>query len=174
MDDRVPEHRDSHASSSHGLSLEPTLARSADLGKYSLPERPKLRDLPEDKKHKGPCRRRNGRVVIRAEIFGDLITADHKVLSEGCESRNKHPICSRGAGLGHPMDPGVSVQKQKFTRNPEKLAKVPGTREETQKSFTLTILWNSAKLVKISPGIIARQHHTDRKQMGLLREQCAE
>ena len=28
------------------------------------------------------------------------------------------------------MDPGVSVQKQTFTRDPEKLAKVPGTREE--------------------------------------------
>ena len=30
------------------------------------------------------------RVVRRAENFGDLITADHKVLSEGCESRNNH------------------------------------------------------------------------------------
>ena len=58
------------------------------------------------------------------------------------------------------MDPGVSVQKQNFTRNPEKLTKVPGTREETKKSFTLTTPWNSAKLVKISPGIIARLHHT--------------
>ena len=28
--------------------------------------------------------------VPRAENFGDLITADHKVLSEGCESRNIH------------------------------------------------------------------------------------
>ena len=53
--------------------------------------------------------------------------------------------------LGHSMDPGVSVQKQNFTKNPEKLAKVPGTREET-KSFTLTIPWNSAKIVKIFPG----------------------
>ena len=26
----------------------------------------------------------------RAEPFGDLITADHKVLSEECESRNNH------------------------------------------------------------------------------------
>ena len=34
VDDRVPEHRDSHASSSHGLSLEPS--RSADLGKHSV------------------------------------------------------------------------------------------------------------------------------------------
>ena len=31
VNDRVPEHRDSHASSSHESSLEPTLARSADL-----------------------------------------------------------------------------------------------------------------------------------------------
>ena len=30
------------------------------------------------------------------------------------------------------MDPGVSVQKQNFTRNPEELAKVPGAREETK------------------------------------------
>ena len=42
------------------------------------------------------------------------------------------------------------------------------------KSFTLTIPWNLAKLVKIFPGIIVRRHHTDRKQMGLLKEQCAE
>ena len=28
--------------------------------------------------------------VLRAENFGDLITADHKVLSENCESRNNH------------------------------------------------------------------------------------
>ena len=41
-------------------------------------------------------------------------------------------ICSRGAGSSHSMDPGVSVQKQNFTRHPEKLAKVPGTREEAQ------------------------------------------
>ena len=42
------------------------------------------------------------------------------------------PVCSRGAGLSHSMDQGVSVQKQDFTRNPEKLAKVPGNREETK------------------------------------------
>ena len=36
------------------------------------------------------CRRCTGTVVPRAENFGDPITADHKVLSEGCESRNNH------------------------------------------------------------------------------------
>ena len=34
MDERVPEHRDSHASSSHELSLE--LMRCVDLGKHSV------------------------------------------------------------------------------------------------------------------------------------------
>ena len=62
--------------------------------------------------------------------FGDLIAADHKVLSDDCECRKQSSICSRGAGSSHSMDPGVSVQKQNFTRNPEKLAKVPGTRKE--------------------------------------------
>ena len=68
------------------------------------------------------------------------------------------------------MDPGVSVQKQNFTRNPEELAKVPGARQNPKIIYTLIIPWNSAKLVKISPGIIARLHHL----MGLLKELCAE
>ena len=37
------------------------------------------------------------------------------------------------------------------------------------KSFILTSPWNSVKLLKICPGITARQHHTDQKQMGLLK-----
>ena len=32
----------------------------------------------------------NGEAVPRAGNFGDLITADHKVLSDNCESRNNH------------------------------------------------------------------------------------
>ena len=52
------------------------------------------------------------------------------------------------------MDPVASVQNQNFTGNTEKLAKVLGARIGNQKSFTLTIPWNSAKPVKISPGIV--------------------
>ena len=36
------------------------------------------------------CRKRTGTVVPGAENFGTFITADYKVLSEGCESRNNH------------------------------------------------------------------------------------
>ena len=36
MDERVPEHRDSQASSSREISLEPTSKRSEDLGTHSV------------------------------------------------------------------------------------------------------------------------------------------
>ena len=39
---------------------------------------------------RAPCRRRNGEAVPRAEKFGDLMKADHKVLSDNCESRNNY------------------------------------------------------------------------------------
>ena len=85
---------DSHASSSHELSSEPKPARSVDLGKHSVyihfPEDRNCEICKRTKITRGPCRRRNGEAVLRAENFGDLITADHKVLSEGCESRNNH------------------------------------------------------------------------------------
>ena len=136
VDDEIPLQGGSHASSSHEASLEPTTKRREDLGKHNVHTHfPKDRNCKICKRTKitrAPCRRRNGEAVPRAVNFGDLITADHKVLSDNCESRNNSSIRSRGAGSSHSMDPGVSVQKQNFTRNQEKLAKVPGTREETK------------------------------------------
>ena len=94
MDDEVPERGDSHASSSHEVSLEPTSKRSEDLGKHSVYTHfPKDRNCEICKRTKitrVPCRRRIGGAVPRAENFGDLMTADHKILSESCESRNNH------------------------------------------------------------------------------------
>ena len=63
--------------------------------------------------------------------------------------------------------------KQKLLRKPREACQSSWSQIGSLKSFTLTIPWNLAKFVKIFPGIIVRQHHTDRKQMGLLREQCA-
>ena len=53
--------------------------------------------------------------------------------------------------------------KQKPLKKPREACKSSWCRTGILKSFTLTIPWNSAKLVKISPGIIARLHHTDQK-----------
>ena len=73
------------------------------------------------------------------------------------------------------MDPIIIRCKTKTSQETQKeLAKVLGARLGSLKSLTLTIPWNLAKLVKTFPGTIARRHHTDQKQMGLLREQYAE
>ena len=94
MDDEIPLQGGSYASSSHEASLEPTTKRREDLGKHNVHTHfPKDRNCEICKRTKitrAPCRRRNGEAVPRAVNFGDLITADHKVLSDNCESRNNH------------------------------------------------------------------------------------
>ena len=45
------------------------------------------------------CGRRIGEALLRAKKFGDLITADHKVLNEGCESRDKRCRSTRSCQL---------------------------------------------------------------------------
>ena len=84
----------SHASSSHEVFVEPTSKRREDLGKHSVythfPKDRNCGSVRGPKITRAPCRRRNGGAVPRAENFGDLITADHKVLNDNCESRNNH------------------------------------------------------------------------------------
>ena len=68
--------------------------RSADLGRHSVythfPQDRNCEICQRTKITRAQCRRRNGGAVPRAANFGDLITADHKVLSDNCESRNNH------------------------------------------------------------------------------------
>ena len=64
--------------------------------------------------------------------------------------------------------------KQKLPRKHKGACKRSWSQIGSPKSLTLTIPWNLPKPVKIFPGIIVRRHHTDRKQMGLLKEQYAE
>ena len=94
MDDEIPLQGGSHASSSHEASLEPIEMRREELGKHNVHTHfPKDRNCEICKRTKitrAPCRRRKGEAVPRADNFGDLITADHKVLSDNCESRNNH------------------------------------------------------------------------------------
>ena len=92
--DEIPLQGGSHASSSHEASLEPTAKRREDLCKYSVythfPKDRNCEICQRTKIKKAPCRKRNGGAVPRANNYVDLITAHHKVLSEGCESRNSH------------------------------------------------------------------------------------
>ena len=174
----IPLQGGSHASSSHEVSLEPTFKRRGDLCEHNVHTHfPKDRNCEIWKRTKitrAPSRRRNDEAVLRATNFGDLITADHKVPKRHLRISKQSPICSRGAGLSHSMEPDVSVHKQNFTRKPREACESSWNPRGNQKSFTLTMPWNSAKLLKISPGIIARLHHIDRRQTALQKEQCAE
>ena len=165
--ERVPEHRDSHASSSHELSLEPTSTRSEDVGKHSVDTHfPKDRNCgicQRTKITRAPCRRRNGGAVPRAENFGDLITADHKVLSDNCESRNNHRYAVVVQDMATQWIQSYPCKTKKLLKKHDGACKSSWSQTGSLKSFTLTNPWNLAKRVRIFPGIIVRQHHTDHK-----------
>ena len=57
---------------------------------YSFLERRICQICQKTKITTAPRRRRIGGALLRAGYFGFLITADHKVLIEGCVSRNNH------------------------------------------------------------------------------------
>ena len=134
VDDEIPVQGGSHASSSDEISLEPTTKRREDLGKHSVYTHfPKDRNGEICKRTKitrAPCRRRNGEAVPRAEKIGDLITADHKLLGDNCDSQNNHRYAVVVQDLATQWIQAYPCKNQNFTRNPEKLAKVPGNREE--------------------------------------------
>ena len=92
VDESVPVHRDATATSSRESASE--LRTRVVSGKRSI-----YTHFPKDKNcefcmrtkiTRAPCRKRTGTAVPRAENVDDLITADHKVLSEGRDSRNNH------------------------------------------------------------------------------------
>ena len=141
VDDRVPEHRDSHASSSHEPSLEPTTTRSVDLGKHSVKTHfPKDRNCEICQRTKkitrAPCRRRIGGAVLRAENFGDLITADPKVLSVNLETIIDMQSSCR---ILPPNGSSRIRAKQKLLRKHKGACKSSWSQRGSLKSFTLTI-----------------------------------
>ena len=89
IDEGVPEYRESSSS-----SITFGAASKSGMSEHNI-----FTHFPKDwncdiclstKITRASCRRRTGTVVPRADISGDLITADRKVLGEGCESRNNH------------------------------------------------------------------------------------
>ena len=177
VDDEFPLQGGSHASSSHEASLEPIAKRREDLGKHNVhthfPQDRNCEICKRTKITRAPCRRRNGEAVSRAANFGDFVTADHKVLSDNCESRNNHRYAVVVQDLATQWTQAY-LCKNKTSQETQRSLQKFLEPDRRPKVIHTSIPWNSAKLVKISPGIIARLHHTDRRLMGLLKEQCAE
>ena len=95
-----------------------------------------------------PCRRRTGEAVPRADKFGDLITANHKVLNEGGESRKNHRY---------------AVVQDLAIRWIQSYPCKTKTCQETERS-------SRKFLVKTHHGITALQHLIDPRQMATLKE----
>ena len=132
------------------FSLEPTTKRRQDLGKHYVHTHfPKDRNCEICKRTKitrAPCRRRNGEAVPRAVNFGDLITADHKVLSDNCECRNNHRYAVVVQDLATQWIQAYRVSKTKLHKKTQRsLQKFPGTREETKSHLHCPFLgiWQS-------------------------------
>ena len=159
--ERVPEHRDSHVSSSHEPSLEPL--RSVDLGKHSVCNHfPKDRNCEicqRTKITRVPCRGRIGRVVHRAENYGDLITADHKVLREGCESRNDRRY--------------AVVVQELATQWIQSYPCKTKTSQETERSLQKFLEPNRKPKVSFLESLYVCTTQITNK-WGMLKEQCAE
>ena len=154
VDERVPERRDSHASSSREPSLEPTPARSVDWGKHSVythfPKDRNCEICQRTKITRGPCRRRIGGAVPRAEIFGDFSTADHKVLVKVLNLETIIDVQS-WCRTWPPNGSSRIRGKQKLLRKPREACKSSWSPTRSLKSLTLTIPRNLAKPVKIFP-----------------------
>ena len=58
---------------------------------------------------RAPCRKRTGETVLRADNFGDLITASHTSHQWGRWISKQSPIWSRGGRFGNSMDSILSV-----------------------------------------------------------------
>ena len=134
VDDRVPEHRDSHACSSHGLSLEPT--RSADLGKHSvythLPKDRNCEICQRTKITRAPMQKTQWRSRTSSCKFWWLDNSRSQGPKRQLRISKQSSTCSRGAGLSHSMDPGISVRNKNFSGNTKELAKVLGAEKETK------------------------------------------
>ena len=153
------------ASSSHELSFEPKI--SADWCKHSVQTHfPKDRNCEICKRTKitrAPCRRRIGRVVPRAENFGDLITADHKVLFENCESRNNHRYAIVVQDLATQWIQSYPCRTKTLQETQRSLQKFLEPERKPQVINTD----NSLEFGKACEDL-------SWKQMGLQKEQCAE
>ena len=125
VDESVPEHRDT-SSSFHELSLEPRA--KVVPSKHNI-----FTHFPKDRNcdiclrttiTRASCRRRTGTVVPRAEHFGNLKTADHKVLSERCESRHNHRYAVVVQDLATQWIQSYPGKNENFSGNTKELAKV--------------------------------------------------
>ena len=109
------------------------------------------------------------RSIPRAEKFGDLITADHKVFNEGSESRNNHRYAVMVQDLATQWIQSYPC-KDKNSQETEKSLRKFLEPLQSQKLLIRTFHWNLAGVVKNYHGIIERLHFIEQRQAKLQNE----
>ena len=164
--------------SSHVLPMEPRAKVEPGSGTHSVfshfPKDPNCDICLKAKKQGLLAEDVLVQVVPRAEHFGDLITADHKVLSEESESRNNHRYAVVIQDLASQWTQSFPCKTETSQETQKSLMKFLEPTRKPKVIYILTIPWILASLVKNYPGIIVHQHQTDHKHMELPREQCGE
>ena len=96
--------------------------------------------------------------------FGDLTTADHKVLSEGCESRNNHRYEVVTQDLATQWTQSYPCKTTTSQEDGKELAEVLGADQETKSPLHWQFIgiWQSCEELT---WITVRQRRTDRKWM---------
>ena len=120
--------------SSHEFPMEPRAQVVPGPGKHGIYTHfPKDRNCDICFRTRASCRRRIGRAVLKAEHVCDLRTADHKILSDGGESRHNHRYAAVVQDLATEWLQSYAC-KTKFSGDPEELNEVPGADKETESS----------------------------------------
>ena len=122
---------------------------------------------------KASRRRRTGETVPRAEKFGDLITADHKVLNEVV---TRETVTDTLSWYKIPPLNGYNLirAKQKLLKRRTRVYEGSSSRHRSQRSFIQTIHWSLGNRVKNYHGIIERLHLIDPRLTELPKGQYAE
>ena len=170
VDDEIPLQGSSDASSSHEVSLEPTTTTFILISLKTEIARP----VKRTKITRGPCRRRNGEAVPRAANFGDFVTADHKVLSDNCESRNNHRYAVVVQDLATQFIQAYPCKTKTSQETQRSLQKFL----ETERKPKVIYIDNSLEFGKacedLSWNHCTSTPHRSETQMVLQKEQCAE
>ena len=111
---------------------------------------------------RAPCRRRTGEAVPRAETFGYLRTADHKVLNEEGESRNNHRHANVVQNLATQWIQSDPCKTKTFQGTDESLRKFLEPSEKPNVTYL-------ANPVKTYHGIIELRHLSDPRPIVLLK-----
>ena len=115
------------SSSSHEPPMEPRAYVEPGSGKHSvfthIPKDPNCEIRLKTKMTRASCRRRAHAVMPRAEIFWDLVIADHKIPSEVSESRNNHRYSVLVQDSATQWPKSYPSKKQNLLRKPRKAAR---------------------------------------------------